>query len=324
MLKQLLHKLIKKYFSWNKNRHFTRKMPVFVEAIPTPVFWIDHNKTYQGCNQVFSDLIGLTSPLDIVGLSDKDLPYSSEDLNMRDDIFDSILNNQASTKILYDCILGISDKIIWIQKRFTPLKNRRGKIIGVLGTVIDISEKVNLRKELDSLVEHKIILESLLKELNTTPILSQNYKELIEKSITNLQKESQASCVVVIKEKATSVKNFLRYTSQDINTEFFFKNRSAFFKMKDQSGYLSEEIIKEFKDMDQPVNSIFYYRIRLNDFVKYDEVILLINPHKDKLNGTSTYFNLTHLIISYFHVSRFMATAKQLSQHIKNTTNSSN
>jgi PAS domain S-box-containing protein len=297
------------------------RMFLFSSAIPTPVFWLDSDKVYRGCNQIFADLIGLNSPKDIVGLKDKALSYSIEDLDNRDSVFNSILSNQTQAKILYDSIVDFEGKIIWVQKRFTPLKNRNGKIIGIFGSVIDISEKVNRRKEMDTYLEHKKILGSLLDELNTTPILSIKYKELIEKSIVNLQKESEAILAVIIKEKALSAHSFLRFSTQEIDAKFLFENRKVFFSVPDQSGYLDEEAIKLFQDIIQPIKSIFYYRIRLNDFVMYDEVILLINPHKEKLESSSIYLALTQHIIHYFYVSRFMATAKQLSQHIKNTNN---
>lgn len=295
-------------------------MLIFMDALSTPVFWLDRNKVYQGCNQVFSDLMGLNVPSDIIGLTDKDLPYSSEDLHIRDDIFNSILKNQSQAKILYDCIVAFEDKMIWVQKRFTPLKNHKGKIIGVLGSVVDISEKVNRRKEMDTYIEHKNLVRNFLGDLNTTPILSTKYQELIEKSIRSLQKESQASLAVFLKENARSSKSFFYFTTDKVDAEECFKNRNILLKALGQSGYLDAEAIKGFLEMGKPIETVFYYRIKSNDFVKYDDLILLINPNKDKIEAASTYLALTHHLIRYFHVGKFLAATNQVSQHFKNGT----
>lgn len=325
MLKYIFQKILKPWFALEQNKKFEDNMLVFMEAVPSPVFWLDRNKAYQGCNQIFSDLMGLASPLDIVGLYDKDLSYSAEDLNTRNNIFDAILQDQAPTKILYDCILGFGDKIVWIQKRFTPLKDHKGKIVGIFGAVIDISEKVNRRKKMDIYLGQRNVLGGLLEELNAIPVFSTKYKELMEKSIINLQMISQAKLAILIKEKAKTSESFLRFTTGKLDAEDLFKNKDDYLKMSARSGYLNESEIKNFQDVGTPIESIFYYRICLNDFIKYDEIILLINPHKERLEEASSYLALTQHIIHYFHVGRFVATAKQLIQQIKkNIISSSN
>ncbi len=283
---------------------------IFVEAIPTPIFWVDRNKIYQGCNQIFSDLVGLNSPAEILGLTDRDLPYSSTDLRLRDKVFNAILTDKVQAKILYDCIIGVQDKMIWVQKRFTPLKNHKGKTIGVLGAIVDISEKVNRRKDMETHVERTHALGSFLNELNIKAPLSTDYKELVDKSIVTLQKESQASLAIFIKANARSPQSFFQFTMDTVDVTKFFENRKVLLKTTSQSGYLDLEIIKLFKDFSHPIDSIFFYRIELNDFIKYDDIILLINPNKDKLEAATIYLSIAHHIVHSFHVSRFLTATK--------------
>ncbi|MDP3935745.1 MAG: PAS domain-containing protein, partial [Alphaproteobacteria bacterium] len=284
---------------------------IFVEAIPAPVFWLDRNKVYQGCNQVFSDLIGLNAPEEIVGLTDKDFPYSSSDLSLRNEILDAILTEKIQVKILYDCIVGVQDKMIWVQKRFTPLKNHKGKIMGVFVAIVDISEKVNRRKDLETHVARIHVLESFLNELNAKPFLSINYKQLIEKSIVALQEASQASLAIFINANAHSLQSFFQVVTEPLDITKLFENRKILLKATRQSGYLDSEAIKLLQDFDLPIDSVFFYRIELNELIKYDDVILLINPNKDKLETAATYLFLAHQIVHSFHVSNFLAAAKQ-------------
>jgi hypothetical protein len=286
---------------------------MFVDAIPTPVFWLDHNKVYQGCNQVFSDLIGLVSPADIVGLTNKDLPYSSSDANLRDEVFDAIFLGKIQAKILYDCVIGVQDRMIWVQKRFTPLKDPKGKIIGVFGAIIDISEKVNRRKDLETYKEHEHVIESFLNELISKSPLSTE-KELIEKSIITLKDESQANQAILINANASSPQKFIQFSTEAVDVTHFFANRKILLKTTGQSGYLDPEAFKLFIDFEHPIESIFFYRMSLNDIIEYDDIILLVNPDKDKLEAGSVYLSLTHNIVHNFHVNRVLNATKQMSK----------
>jgi hypothetical protein len=266
---------------------------------------------YQGCNQVFSDLIGLASPADIVGLINKDLPYSSSDVNLRDEVFDAILAGKIQAKILYDCVIGIEDKMIWVQKRFTPLKDHEGKIIGVFGAIIDISEKVNRRKDLETYKEHEYTIESFLNELIVKSPLSTE-KELIEKSIVTLKDESQANQAILINANATSPHKFIQFSTEAVDAAHFFANRKILLNTTGQSGYLDSAALKLFKEFEQPVESVFFYQISLKDIIEYDDVLLLINPDKDKLEAGAVYLSLTHTIVHNFHVNRFLNATKQM------------
>ena len=46
-----------------------------VTFMPSYLFWKDKHGVYQGCNQQFATLIGLTSSLDIIGKTDLELPW---------------------------------------------------------------------------------------------------------------------------------------------------------------------------------------------------------------------------------------------------------
>ena len=306
MLKKLFHNVLKVLPRFKRQRNLMKNTSTFVDSLPTPVFWLNQHKVYQGCNQAFSDLIGLNSSLDIMGLTDKDLPYSVADLSVRDDVFNAILSAESQARILYDCIVGRQDKMIWVQKRFTPLTNSKGKIIGIFGAIVDISEKVNRRKDLESYIERKHVLGILLEELNSKPLLLEGYQKAIEKLILTLQEESQASLALFINANASSPQNFCQFASNTVDAGVFFKNRKVFLKPSVQSEYLDSGVNKFFKDFDQPIESIFFYRIKLNDFVRYDDVILLINPNKDQLDAATIYLSFTHHIIHSFYVSKFL------------------
>lgn len=203
------------------------------------------------------------------------------------------------------------DKMIWVQKRFAPLKNPKGKIIGVFGAIIDISEKVNRRKDLESYTECKHVFGKLLTELNAKLPLSTDYKELIAKSMITLKEESQASLAILIDANAQTPEDFFQFATEDLDVINFLENRKLLLNVTGQSGYLDPEAIKALKDFDQSIDSVFFYRIKLNDLIKYEDVIVLINPNKDKLEAVSIFLSLTHHIVHCSHVSCFLAATNR-------------
>lgn len=311
MLKKIIDKILRRISPLSLAKNFLNN--AFVEAIPSPVFWLDHKKVYQGCNQLFADLMGFEKPSAIIGLHDKNLPFLSADLADRDKIFNFILSGEAPAKIIYDCIMGTHDKTIWAQKRFTPLKNRKGKIIGVLGVVVDISEKVKRRKDMEAHVERQHILGSFLEELNTTFMAGDNYKGLIEKFAGILQAETGSTLAIFIKTKARTDQSFVRFcTDASLDVSKLFESRTLLLKFATKSGALDQRALKFFKNVFTPVNSIFCYRMESNDILKYDEMILLINPQTEKLETASPFFALACHIIQSYYMRKFLMAQTQL------------
>jgi hypothetical protein len=301
MLKKILRRLSPRYLS----RNFLNN--AFVEAIPSPVFWLDRKKVYQGCNQLFADLIGIDNTSDIIGRSDKDMPFLSTDIEDRDSIFNVILSGKAPAKIIYDCIMGENDKTVWAQKRFTPLKNGKGKIIGVLGVVVDISEQVKRRKDIEAHIKRQNILGGFLQELNTTFMAGDNFRELIEKFLGILRSETEAALVVFLNASAITSQAFVRYCSDtSLDEAALYENRELILETAKKSGKLEKDIHKIFKAIDIPVCSIFCHRMKSDDIFNYDELILLINPHSERLETASPFFALASYIIQSFYMRKFL------------------
>ena len=51
----------------------------FLNSIPDPVFWKNRQSEFLGCNQAFAHAMGQLHPNQLVGLTDFDLPYLSDE-----------------------------------------------------------------------------------------------------------------------------------------------------------------------------------------------------------------------------------------------------
>lgn len=307
MLNQFIHKI----FHFLSSRKIQRKLRatntcLFVEAFPNPVFWLSRERVYQGCNQVFADLIGFKKPSDIIGLKDKDLPFSLETLAKREEIFEEIITSKRSVSLLYDCIIGPKDKTVWAQKRFTPLKDKNENIIGIFGTVVDISEHVYRREKIEGHLERKNIISNFVEDLNKTSILSTQCVSLTERMITILKETSGSDLAIWVRADAPSVDEFVYFATDRFDSLELFKEKEAFLKNNISYGYLDSMSLNSLKEIYPDITSILFYRLHSKVFPIYDDLILLVNPNDEKIKDGSTRLVLSHHIINYFHLHKFL------------------
>ena len=115
-------------------------LQLVVENIPMLAFWKDSNLVYMGCNQAFATQMGLSSPADIVGKSDFDLPWKAFAQQYRDD--DQSVIDMDSPKLgVEEPTFRPDSSQVWGRTNKIPLHDRDGKVIGLLVTSEDITER---------------------------------------------------------------------------------------------------------------------------------------------------------------------------------------
>lgn len=308
MLRQVIYKVLKYFMPLKIRSVLTPEFSGFLEAFPHPVFWIDKNKTYQGCNKVFADLMGLKESSEIIGLKDKDLPFPPDTLRKRNEIFEKILNDQAPAGVLYDYVTNLNNETIWAQKRFTPLKDSQGETIGVFGAIIDISERVDRRKRLGDFRELEHIFEDFIQDLNSTPIASWERKKIPEKAIIILKDLAQAKVAIWAKVNALSFRESLHFSTDPLDILELFEKRDVL-SLKAMKGYLGPLEVNALKDIYADIESIFFYRLESRELPAYDDIILLINPNNRHMEDTKNIIGLIRHIIHYFYIHKFLISS---------------
>jgi PAS domain S-box-containing protein len=134
------------------------------ESLPQYIFWKDRNSVYLGCNKNFSDLLGLSSPEDIVGKTDYDLNWQSTGYTAeifqegdRKTLAGEFVTNQEEILALPN-----GKKLITIVSK-SPIIDE-GEAIGIVGYFTDITEvrkaEERERKALADAVEERIRAQS--------------------------------------------------------------------------------------------------------------------------------------------------------------------
>ena len=131
----------------DKNEHFAEnkvtaeELQNVINHVPQLIFWKNKDLVFMGCNQLFATEVGLKSPSQIVGKTEDEIFTNPKDIE---------INHEADQRVLETGIPEIhshqkemtgSGDEIWIDTNRMPLYDKRGNIIGILGTSEDITKR---------------------------------------------------------------------------------------------------------------------------------------------------------------------------------------
>ena len=138
--------------SQSSRRNVANYLETIIHHVPHTIFWKDVNSVFLGCNKAFADGAGLSSPQEVVGKTDYDMPWTKEesDAYIADD--QAIMNSGIPKLAVEDIQKSDGKKIVLLTSK-VPLFNKEGEVLGVLGIYTDITER-----------KHKEILLNEAKE----------------------------------------------------------------------------------------------------------------------------------------------------------------
>ena len=111
-----------------------------LSCAPYPIFWKDKDLVYLGCNAAMATLCGLGSREDIIGLTDYELGWSQEEADAFRAVDQDVLSRgEPALNVEEDVRLPGGRTITFLISK-TPLRDLDGEIIGVVGTMVDITE----------------------------------------------------------------------------------------------------------------------------------------------------------------------------------------
>ncbi|TFB12177.1 response regulator [Candidatus Marinimicrobia bacterium MT.SAG.3] len=126
---------------YSENKLTADNLQNIIDHVPQLIFWKNRDLVFMGCNRRFAEEVGLKSPSQIIGKTESEIFTNPKDI----EIF-----HEADKRVLETGIPEIhsnqkeitgSGEEIWIDTNRMPLHDKRGNIIGILGTSEDITKR---------------------------------------------------------------------------------------------------------------------------------------------------------------------------------------
>lgn len=281
-------------------------LQLVMNTLPEAIFWKDRNSVYLGCNQNFAEDAGVGSPQNIIGKTDYDLVWKTEESDFFQECDRRVmLANRAEQGIVQPQHQGDGTKA-WLETNKAPLHDANGKVIGILGTYQDITE----RKHAD------IALQELNQKLELqTDELQSALDQLQQSQLQLIQREKMSALGNLVAGVAHEINNPAGFLSgnlqpaQDCVRDLFgmldlyqktFPNPGREIEAEIQRidlAYLREDLPKIFHSMREGIRRIGSISTSLRTFSRADtesrvpfnlheglESTLLILKHRLKAN----------------------------------------
>jgi len=110
-------------------------------TIPEFVFWKDKSSVYMGCNTNFAVIAGVARPEAIVGKTDYDLAWTKEQADILVAHDRRVAELNRSEFHIVEPMHYADGRIAWVESSRVPLHGEDGKVIGILCTFQDISDR---------------------------------------------------------------------------------------------------------------------------------------------------------------------------------------
>ena len=130
-------------------RESQQLLHLIFDTLPQRIFWKDTHLNYLGCNQLFAQDAGLSSPAEIIGKNDSQLSWHKSAALYRAD--DELILAGGTPKINYEESQVQEDGSMKnIKTNKLALKDKNGRIIGLFGSYEDTSDISQQKQQTES------------------------------------------------------------------------------------------------------------------------------------------------------------------------------
>ncbi|MBD1877548.1 PAS domain S-box protein [Coleofasciculus sp. FACHB-T130] len=122
-------------------------LQLILDNIPQYIFWKDRNSVYLGCNKVSCQITGISNPENIIGKTDYDL-WSQEiaEKYRKDDR--RVMATDTPELHIIERLIQPNNEELWVDINKVPIHDAMGKVIGILSTIEDVTERKQAEKAL--------------------------------------------------------------------------------------------------------------------------------------------------------------------------------
>lgn len=120
-----------------------------INQLPAAIFWKNTQSVFLGCNKYFADLASLSTPKEIIGKTDYDLPWgANEGDSYRKDDQEVMFSKLPKLGIEESQTLS-NGKVITLLTNKIPLFSKQKVVVGLLGIFHDITARKEMERSLE-------------------------------------------------------------------------------------------------------------------------------------------------------------------------------
>ena len=123
-------------------------LQLVLNNIPVRVFWKDVNGVFVGCNRHFAEDMGLSEPEDVIGENDMSFATTKGQAEVFRKVDREVMESGKPRYKIRESHEVEGEATRWLETNKVPLHDGSGKVIGILGTYENISDRVKHEERL--------------------------------------------------------------------------------------------------------------------------------------------------------------------------------
>jgi len=123
-------------------------LQLIMDSIPHCIFWKDISSVYLGCNQNFAKAAGLKATVEIVGKTDYDLPWTKKEADWYRECDRRVMKSDEAEYHIIETQRTSKGQTIWVDTNKIPFHDATGKVVGILGSYEDITDRKEAEEKL--------------------------------------------------------------------------------------------------------------------------------------------------------------------------------
>lgn len=118
-----------------------------MDTIPAAIFWKDRAGVYLGCNRAFAEIAGFSHADQIIGKTDYDMPWTSEETEFYHLCDRKVMDENRPQFNIIEPLTKKDGDVAWLSTSKMPIHDAAGNVIGVLAHFEDITKTLQLQSQ---------------------------------------------------------------------------------------------------------------------------------------------------------------------------------